>query len=104
MGIDFSIDDKPVRLTGVVGEPEDGKSWTGERFDSREIDGDDLQRIIESHSYEGPIELTIQTVRQQPPLTDEARAINQKSPAWAYSGFMRFRRRVAATMGPTTST
>jgi hypothetical protein len=96
MGLDFRVDDSPrYRLTGVVGEPEADNPWKGRTFDAEVIDRDEFASVIESHSYDGPITLSIETVWQEPPLIGTDMPV---APRWAYSGFMRFRERIAKTI------
>lgn len=95
MGLDFRVDDAPrYRLTGVVGGPAPDRSWAGREFDGEIVTGDDLHSAIETHVYDGPITLNIETVRLEPPLP----ASEPDAPCWAYSGFMRFRERLAKTI------
>lgn len=96
MGLDFVIEDSPrYRLTGVVGEPDPTASWKGETFDGELVDREELAAVVENHVHEGPINLSIETVPLEPPLPSSG---VPETPHWAYSGFMRFRERVAATI------
>lgn len=90
MGVDFRIDDEPRyvlagSLTRWIGEPR--------IFDDETIDADELRYLFEDPPEQ--VDVKVVSRPQQPPLPDDL----PEHPSWAYSGFMRFRQRVAMTIG-----
>ena len=98
VGIDFFIDNNPrYRVTGYVGDPNAENEWDGKRFDGELLDGRQIQRLTEDHHHHA-IEIQIETVPLEPPLPAELENFDP-NPHWAYSGFSRFRERIAKTIG-----
>lgn len=90
MGIDFRIEDEPrYVVTGEATTCNGEVVWDNETLEAR-----DLPSLLEDPPARA--DLHIRSVALEPPLPSGVAGLHA---SWAYSGFARFRERVALTIG-----